>query len=33
LGYALFAVGFVAGIWSCLMLAKLATTHKLKNYD
>jgi solute carrier family 32 (vesicular inhibitory amino acid transporter) len=33
IGYALFFVGCFAGIWSCLLLAKLATNHRLKNYD
>ena len=33
IAYLLFVVGTVAGIWSCLMLAKLATEHNLKNYE
>ena len=33
IAYLLFIVGTIAGIWSCLMLAHLATTYNLKNYD
>jgi solute carrier family 38 (sodium-coupled neutral amino acid transporter), member 11 len=33
LGYALFTIGCLSSIWSCLLLAKIATTHNLKNFD